>query len=429
MPYAKNENLPNNIKNVLPESAQSIWRGAFNAAFERYQDDGKASQIAWGAVKNAGWTKDEKGIWHKLNSETISDVEIFSTGIHNGDKYTDEDLDDIVNNFNELKDDIKPPCKLGHSGSIKSDGQPAMGWVTALKRSGNKLIATFSDVPGLLAEAIRKKLYKRTSSEIYWNYPKDEKIYKRVLRGVAFLGADIPMVKNLQDLRVLFSEDNANIHIVEYSENIIKPAAITGHDSFIIAEKEKIMEEKILKEYQEKLEKASADMATLRAEVKEYKEKFENSEKEKADREKAEKIKLFTETQNKFREKCEAYVKAGKMPPAGRDILVNYVSSKQYSEGTDINIPIDVLEKYIDKVAEILNKNEIGLHGTLDLKKSTKSTYYSERDGAVVTGVDLDAEVKEYLRKNPTVKTYAEAMVEVLRSNDALAETWAKEGA
>ena len=66
MPYKSNRELPDNVKGVLPNKAQSIWRNVFNAT-ERKTGETRARQQAWGAVKNAGFEKDEKsGRWRKV---------------------------------------------------------------------------------------------------------------------------------------------------------------------------------------------------------------------------------------------------------------------------------------------------------------------------------------------------------------------------
>jgi cation transport regulator len=39
MPYANNDDLPASVRNHLPEHAQSIYREAFNHAFDAHQGD------------------------------------------------------------------------------------------------------------------------------------------------------------------------------------------------------------------------------------------------------------------------------------------------------------------------------------------------------------------------------------------------------
>ncbi len=63
MPYRKNEDLPDRVRLHLPHHAQTIFREAFNHAFERYADpskrhyaggrDAAAHRVAWAAVKRS----------------------------------------------------------------------------------------------------------------------------------------------------------------------------------------------------------------------------------------------------------------------------------------------------------------------------------------------------------------------------------------
>ena len=55
MPYATNEELPERIREHLPQHAQDIFRAAFNAAYERYGagNEARAFRIAWDAVRKA----------------------------------------------------------------------------------------------------------------------------------------------------------------------------------------------------------------------------------------------------------------------------------------------------------------------------------------------------------------------------------------
>jgi cation transport regulator len=69
------EDLPESVKNVLPEHAQEIYKEAHNNALEQYKDPKKrkgdasleetAHKVAWAAVKEK-YEKDEKtGKWKK----------------------------------------------------------------------------------------------------------------------------------------------------------------------------------------------------------------------------------------------------------------------------------------------------------------------------------------------------------------------------
>lgn len=134
-------------------------------------------------------------------SNVIRGVEIFRAGTHNGDTYTIQDLDDMVAAFREL--DYVPALKIGHTED--KPGAPAYGWVKNLRRVGDKLYADFEDVHDSVLDAIRKRHYDRVSSEVYFNLKravKDgaQKLYRRALKAVALLGAEVPAVAGLKPL-------------------------------------------------------------------------------------------------------------------------------------------------------------------------------------------------------------------------------------
>ncbi len=56
MPYSGIEELPQPVRNALPQHAQEIYRAAFNAAWvqhagDPFADEATAHRIAWAAVK------------------------------------------------------------------------------------------------------------------------------------------------------------------------------------------------------------------------------------------------------------------------------------------------------------------------------------------------------------------------------------------
>ena len=72
MPYDRNEELPESVKDSLPEHGQEIYRKAFNSAWEQYDDaedrqggrsrEETAHAVAWSAVKNV-YKKKDTGTW------------------------------------------------------------------------------------------------------------------------------------------------------------------------------------------------------------------------------------------------------------------------------------------------------------------------------------------------------------------------------
>jgi cation transport regulator len=73
MPYDTLEELPENVKNVLPKQAQEIYKEAYNSAWDHYDDpqdrrddqsrEETAHKVAWSAVKEIYEKKDGK--WQK----------------------------------------------------------------------------------------------------------------------------------------------------------------------------------------------------------------------------------------------------------------------------------------------------------------------------------------------------------------------------
>lgn len=63
MPYDRNADLPKSVRDNLPQHAQTIYRKAFNSAWDQYSDPeerrGSASReetahrVAWAAVKES----------------------------------------------------------------------------------------------------------------------------------------------------------------------------------------------------------------------------------------------------------------------------------------------------------------------------------------------------------------------------------------
>jgi len=76
MPYDTLEELPENVKNVLPKQAQVIYQEAYNNAWDHYADpqdrrddqsrEETAHKVAWSAVKDVYEKKDGK--WQKKNN-------------------------------------------------------------------------------------------------------------------------------------------------------------------------------------------------------------------------------------------------------------------------------------------------------------------------------------------------------------------------
>lgn len=77
MPYKNIDELPDSVKDNLPNHAQEIYMAAFNNAWDEYRDPEKrrndasreetAHRVAWAAVKNKYEKDEETGNWKKKN--------------------------------------------------------------------------------------------------------------------------------------------------------------------------------------------------------------------------------------------------------------------------------------------------------------------------------------------------------------------------
>jgi hypothetical protein len=164
-------------------------------------------------IQETAVVMEQKELAKEIERETvynIKDVEIFRVGKWNGDEYTEKDLDDIVESFDKIGNQIKPYLKLGHNSEqklLQKDGMPAAGWVTDVRRKGKQLIANFKNVPKKIKELLDRKAYGRISAEIYWNLKEGSKVHRRVLKAVSLLGADTPAIGSLDDFINLYTEN------------------------------------------------------------------------------------------------------------------------------------------------------------------------------------------------------------------------------
>lgn len=404
MPYKTNEELPDSVKTALPSEGQAIFRGAFNPAIaEAPEDEESANKAAWGAVKKAGYTKEESGKWVKMAQSKPFEIEVFSTGNYHGDDYTAQDLDDMVTAFSELKDTIKPPLKLGHNEAqmkdIMRDGQPALGWVSGLRRAGERLMAQVSNMPEIVKTALDKKLYKRVSSEIMWGF-KDSmnNIHRRVLHAVALLGADIPEVKNLEDLTAYLSQSTGN---GSGSFDAIKSYSFKVDDNKKIKQEKPKMPDEDVKVYKDKAESERVAREKAEADLKKFKDDKATEDKKRMTEKKDAIVK-------ELKTYCDDQIKAGKMSPAAVDILFKEDVRKFSEQEGDFIITLDNFKKFM----ETNDKLDLDEHG--ERKKKDFSNAENAND-------KLDMATKKFMDDHK-IKSYAEAQAKVVAANPQLAQ-------
>jgi hypothetical protein len=116
--------------------------------------------------------------------------EIFKTGTHtdaagNTSEWTEEDLDKIVSSYDPVNHEA--PIVIGHP-EVDS---PAYGWIEALKRVGDRLLAKPRQLVDEFKTWIREGRYKKVSISLYPDL---------TLKHVGFLGATPPAVKGLASI-------------------------------------------------------------------------------------------------------------------------------------------------------------------------------------------------------------------------------------
>lgn len=149
-----------------------------------------------------------------LRTRDITDVEILSVGKWPGTgcppggcAFTEDDLDELVAVYEATKDSVALPLKLGHDDKqkmLQADGYPAAGWLTNIRRVGQKLLADLSKVPEKIADLIDVGAYRNRSVEIDCIECNGTK-YPSALTAMALLGADIPAVQGLADITALYA--------------------------------------------------------------------------------------------------------------------------------------------------------------------------------------------------------------------------------
>jgi cation transport regulator len=67
MPYEKLTDLPDSVRDNLPQHAQEIYKEAYNSAEEQYGEESRAHRVAWSAVEQK-YEKNEQGDWVSKDS-------------------------------------------------------------------------------------------------------------------------------------------------------------------------------------------------------------------------------------------------------------------------------------------------------------------------------------------------------------------------
>ena len=240
--------------------------------------------------------------------------EIFAVGKWNGMEFSEADLDDIVLNFNNLKDVHRVPLKFGHNDEQPmTDGQPAIGWVSRVFREGKKLYADFVDMPRTLMEAVKNKLYRTVSVELLFDVDHKGNKFGHVLDAVALLGADHPAVNTLADLDALLATRTSFAGGRRLCFETVagkKRTVCDAYRSKSIDREDFSMDEKQLKQFvsdaiAEKVGPLEKDLEVVTKERDEFRAKAELAEKEKSEFEIAQRKKKIMAARETVIECCK----------------------------------------------------------------------------------------------------------------------------
>ena len=209
--------------------------------------------------------------------------QIFRTGKHvdskgNEREWTIEDLDKIAYQANNVHKN-SPIC-VGHPQS----NSPAYGWLKNVQRIGNGLYCDFKDVQKEFVEAVKKGLFKNRSISL----DKDLNI-----RHLAFLGAQAPAIKGLEQFCFEDDEDTQDIEFTNFSD---------------IEEQKEERNDKV-----EKIEEMQNQLAEKDAQI-------DKLQKQIAEAETAKKVQDFEDF-------CDKAIEKGNILPKHKESIVNILTA------------------------------------------------------------------------------------------------------
>lgn len=401
--------MPYNIEDVdkhkkgLTDDQKKKWVAIANAALAKCEKDGgKDCEIQAITQANGAMDMSQKDYADRYG---IKNVELFATGKWNGDEYNVSDLDEMVTAFNDVG--FKPPIKPGHTDA---PGTPAYGWVANLKRVGDKLVGDLIDLPKKVYEAIKDRLYDTVSAEIYWDLERNNRTFKRVLKAVALLGAEIPAV----DLKPL-SESLLSI------QGSARAYTIADKESKGFTNQEG---EKGDKKMKEELDKAIAEFKAKTTELEDMIKKNAQDDTTKQFKEELEaankKIAEFAENQKQVLIKSKTdKLKIPVLRPY-IDAIYQAIDSQKVRKFTVDKTEKDVtMESIVDQMVDQLNRSAEKLFTDL-------TTVDTTRQNAPVSdnpGQEVDKRVREFMAKN-SEKDYGIALKAVLNADPELKKAY-----
>lgn len=433
MPWSK-DNLPKVATHWSSEEQAKCVKAA-NAVMEESKDEEQAvmacivaagkSKIAkqrasalgkFSALESAVLMLNDLGIEHDYSGVIVDrrkfsdgahafEAEIFAVGTWNGMRFTAEDLVKIAENFKALEPYHKVPLKFGHNSEQPlTDGQPALGWVTAVYVKDSKLMAKFEHVPDVVRKAIEKKLYRKVSVELDIDVEHKGKKYDYVLSGVALLGADIPAVSVLADLDTYIGAER----LAASRHSVFSAISGQGNDE---QEDTMLTKEEVQKLLADGLATALKPLQDLNATQAAELAQFKADEAKRKDTDKQTKVKVAREAATKI---LEDAVKASAITPAQRDT---------YARTLGIADDDRVLTINLEDVKQMIPTKKTGA----EYSRETANGGNTQTDTTERVHEDAGQEIvrrANFLRSQNPKLDYAAAQKSVLAADPELAKEW-----
>lgn len=400
---------PVNIKMIVGvQKDQTLLEGVLNPEKKCVQSV-KFLKPDWDMESALEWLKENQKYFSDLKTlkkkvfkadlKSINGVEIFSAGTWNGDKYTVNDLDEMVKAFDETNKSIRPFLKLGHSDKqklLEDEGLPAAGWIGKIYRKGEKLLADFIDIPNKIYELIENKAYRKVSSEVYIGVNIKDKKYKYLIGAVALLGAQTPGVMNLSDIlaRYGFKDyDKIKTYTDEKNDIQFKIYSFDEGDKNMSKTEKELQLELELKQLKEKLEGTEKENKKFKSDIDKINKTIEDLKEEKLEAEKKafemEKKAFETETEKQVDELISSHLISKAMKPFALAILRN----EEDQETKKYSIKLEKEEKSFDRF-ELLKE-----FATLAQKTSDVNFDNNSEDGEKVDSKE-EVDVEKYALEN-----------------------------
>ena len=312
--------------------------------------------------------------------------QVFKAGVYPQGKFTKKEISQIAKNYDPKF--CEAPITIDHQQS-----GPAYGWVEDVKADGDILKVAFKDVPAEFEQSVNDGKYKKVSVELYRNL-EGKGAY---LKAVSFLGAAIPQVKGLEEIKFMESEADTYEFESEDETQQFSQAEIDNLKKQIDSLETQIAKFKQKDENREqKLETIKSlkeKISALTNEVASFKEKAEGKEaveKELQD--------IRTGLKNKeYNEFIDKQIEKGILVPANKDIVLSVLQELDSVTkfGEDSPVIVNDFKSFIESLPNQVEYQEF----------ATKEKQADGNDSDVDKFADADEDSLEIFKEAKALAT------------------------